>query len=337
MAPDTRLPSSSLFTVNPAGDARYPRRNRPALHRPSPVAQLGLHARRAFRRSGHGAKRLGDGFYEQRLVREQVAQLTGQRFLDGYADDEARYLALLDNAATYARAWNLLPGLALSAEQMAGLTSDIVWLVDEAVTLPDGRLTHALVPRLYVRVREGDLDGNGSLISADALDIALSGDLQNNATLAGRSVVSLSAENVKNLGGRIRGTDVGIKAGQDLSIEGGRIEATDRLAVLAGRDLNIATTTRSTATAQGNYTGIDRIAGLYITGSTAAGELIAAAGRDLGLTAATVENAGQGSTVLSAGRDLQSRHRHHHPPPGNRLGRQQLPQGRQQPGNWHHP
>ncbi|MBP7790532.1 MAG: hemagglutinin repeat-containing protein [Zoogloea sp.] len=304
VAPDTRLPSSSLFTVNPAGDARYlvetdPRftDRRQWLSSDYMLSALSVDPATV-------QKRLGDGFYEQRLVREQVAQLTGRRFLDGYADDEAQYLALLDNAATYARAWNLLPGLALSAEQMAGLTSDIVWLVDEAVTLPDGRLTHALVPRLYVRVREGDLDGNGSLISADALDIALSGDLQNNATLAGRSVVSLSAENVKNLGGRIRGTDVGIRAGQDLSIEGGRIEATDRLAVLAGRDLNIATTTRSTATAQGNYTGIDRIAGLYITGSTAAGELIAAAGRDLGLTAATVENAGQGSTVLSAGRDL---------------------------------
>ena len=36
-------------------------------------------------------KRLGDGFYEQRLVREQIAQLTGRRFLDGHATDEAQY------------------------------------------------------------------------------------------------------------------------------------------------------------------------------------------------------------------------------------------------------
>ena len=218
VAPDTRLPSSSLFTVNPAGDARYLVETDPRFT-----------DRRQWLSSDYmlGAlsvdpatvqKRLGDGFYEQRLVREQVAQLTGRRFLDGYADDEAQYLALLDNAATYARAWNLLPGLALSAEQMAGLTSDIVWLVDEAVTLPDGRLTHALVPRLYVRVREGDLDGNGSLISADALDIALSGDLQNNATLAGRSVVSLSAENVKNLGGRIRAESEGPGKGTTMRI-----------------------------------------------------------------------------------------------------------------------
>ena len=50
-------------------------------------------------------KRLGDGFYEQRLVREQVAQLTGRRFLEGYASDEAQYQALLNNAATVASAF----------------------------------------------------------------------------------------------------------------------------------------------------------------------------------------------------------------------------------------
>ncbi|WP_368902051.1 hypothetical protein, partial [Escherichia coli] len=32
-------------------------------------------------------KRLGDGFYEQKLVRDQIGQLTGRRFLDSYADD----------------------------------------------------------------------------------------------------------------------------------------------------------------------------------------------------------------------------------------------------------
>jgi large exoprotein involved in heme utilization and adhesion len=34
-------------------------------------------------------KRLGDGYYEQRLIREQVIALTGQRYLDGYTSDEA--------------------------------------------------------------------------------------------------------------------------------------------------------------------------------------------------------------------------------------------------------
>ncbi|MDO3569614.1 hypothetical protein Q3O95_24975, partial [Ralstonia pseudosolanacearum] len=43
-----------------------------------------------------------DSFYEQKLVREQVAQLTGRRFLDGYSSDEAQYRALIDNGVTYA-------------------------------------------------------------------------------------------------------------------------------------------------------------------------------------------------------------------------------------------
>ena len=59
-------------------------------------------------------KRLGDGFYEQRLVREQVAQLTGRRFLDGHANDEAQYQALMTSALTQLQYLQLSPGIALS-------------------------------------------------------------------------------------------------------------------------------------------------------------------------------------------------------------------------------
>jgi filamentous hemagglutinin len=41
--------------------------------------------------------RLGDGIYEQQLVREQVAQLTGHRFLGNYTSDEQEYQALMDS------------------------------------------------------------------------------------------------------------------------------------------------------------------------------------------------------------------------------------------------
>ncbi|MEI8363095.1 MAG: hypothetical protein WCG35_07730, partial [Betaproteobacteria bacterium] len=47
-------------------------------------------------------KRLGDGFYEQKLVREQIAQLTGRRFLTGYSNDETEYQALMVNGVTEA-------------------------------------------------------------------------------------------------------------------------------------------------------------------------------------------------------------------------------------------
>ena len=79
-------------------------------------------------------KRLGDGYYEQKLVREQIGQLTGRRFLTGYRSDEDQFRALMNAGALFAQQFGLRPGVALSAEQMAQLTSDIEWLVAVSYT-----------------------------------------------------------------------------------------------------------------------------------------------------------------------------------------------------------
>jgi large exoprotein involved in heme utilization and adhesion len=84
---------------------------------------------------------------------------------------------------------------------MAQLTSDIVWLVEQTVTLPDGSTQQALVPQVYVRVRPGDIDGSGALLSADATVIKSKGDMVNTGTIAGRSLVAINAENVRTSGG----------------------------------------------------------------------------------------------------------------------------------------
>lgn len=248
-------------------------------------------------------KRLGDGFYEQKLIREQVAQLTGRRFLEGHADDEAQYLALIDSAVTLAQAWQLVPGVALSAEQMAQLTSDIVWLVEREVTLADGTTTLALVPQVYVRVREGDLDGHGALLAGQTLQLDLSGDLVNSGSLGARGVATISAENIDNLGGRIQANAVDLQARSDLNNLGGLISAGDNLSVTAGRDLNLIANRQTTRSEQGSREMVSRIAGLFV--SKPAGQLLAAAGRDLRLQAAQVVNSGEGGqTLLAAGRDV---------------------------------
>ena len=72
-------------------------------------------------------KRLGDGSYEQRLVREQVAQLTSYRYLKGFHDDLTECQALMNAGETFAQRYQLTPGIALTAAQMAQLISDIVW------------------------------------------------------------------------------------------------------------------------------------------------------------------------------------------------------------------
>lgn len=252
-------------------------------------------------------KRLGDGFYEQQRVRDQIGQLTGRRFLEGYADDEAQYRALLEAGATYAKAWNLRPGVALSAAQMAQLTSDIVWLVERDVTLADGSTTRALVPQVYVRVKPGDIDGNGTLLAASAIDLNLTGDLVNAGTIAGRAVVRLTGENLRNLGGRITGDAVALNARTDIDNTGGTLDAGSALQLMAGRDLNVVSTTHSDARQAGrsdfSRTSLDRVAGLYVTNP--GGILLASAGRDASLTAARVVNSGKdGQTAIVAGRDL---------------------------------
>ncbi|TPT73692.1 filamentous hemagglutinin N-terminal domain-containing protein [Acinetobacter baumannii] len=213
-------------------------------------------------------KRLGDGFYEQRMVQDQIANLTGYRFLEGYASDEEQYKALMNNGVTFAKQYGLRPGIALSAAQIAQLTSDIVWLVEKDVTLQDGTKTRALVPQVYVKARVGDLKGDGSLLTGNSVNFKLNGDLLNGSTIAGREAVQITANNINNLMGRIQGNTVDITTKKDLNNIGGQISAKEAMAVKVGGNLKIETTIRTSTTQVGDFgsstTGVDRVAGLYV-------------------------------------------------------------------------
>ncbi|MES2833012.1 MAG: hemagglutinin repeat-containing protein [Pseudomonadota bacterium] len=247
--------------------------------------------------------RLGDGFYEQRLVREQLGDLTGRRFFAGYSNDETQYRALLNNGVTAARALQLKPGIGLSAEQMGQLTSDIVWLVENTVTLPNGTTRRVLVPQLYVMAKPGDIDGSGSLISGESLNINATGDITNNGILAGRNGVTLTADNINNVGGRIAAVDVDLLARLDVNNLGGQIDGVDRVAIEAGRDVNISSETRSTKNEQGSRTVLSRLAAVYTTGAD--GRMSTRAGRDININGAQLINAGEnGQTALVAGQNI---------------------------------
>ncbi|EJZ2567753.1 S-layer family protein, partial [Escherichia coli] len=156
--PDTRLPDSSLFKTNPAVNVPYLVETDPRFT--NQKMWLGSdYMQKAFSQNGDNMlKRLGDGFYEQRLIREQVVSLTGQRYLDGYGSDEEQFKALMDAGIVFGKQYNLKPGVALTAEQMALLTGDIVWLVNTTVTLPDGSTQTVQVPQVYARVKPGDVN-----------------------------------------------------------------------------------------------------------------------------------------------------------------------------------
>ena len=241
-------------------------------------------------------KRLGDGFYEQRLVREQIAQLTGRRFLDGHATDEAQYQALMTSALTQVSDLQLIPGVALSAEQMAQLTSDIVWLVEQTVTLPDGTVTQALAPQVYIRPQTEDMQPTTGLMAGNTVTMNLTANVTNEGTIAGRDIVELNADNINNLGGQIVADSTLLKAKNDINNIGGQVIAGDAMLLDADNDINLRSTTQSSKQREGassfSRTNIDRVAGLYLSNPDAI--LVASAGNDVNLMAASIVNQGEG-------------------------------------------
>ena len=301
--PSFKLPNSSLYQINGSPTAHYLVQTDPAFTRYKTWLSSDYISSRLALDPNVTQKRLGDGFYEQQLIREQVAQLTGQRFLGNYTSDQQQYQALMDSGLTFAQTYNLRPGVALSAAQVALLTSDIVWLEQQTVNLPDGSTTQALVPRVYAAIRDGDLAPSGALLAGNTVSINTSGDVNNSGTIAGRKLVQIGANNITNQIGSISGGTVRLTAVQDINNIGGSIGADNNLLLNAGRDINVASTTQSSAGSAAGYTfsqtGVDRVATLYTRGP---GILLASAGNNINLTAAQVSSGGD--IQMSAGNNL---------------------------------
>ncbi|HHW4670342.1 MAG TPA: two-partner secretion domain-containing protein, partial [Xylella fastidiosa subsp. multiplex] len=259
------LPNNSLFTIHPDTATLITTDPRFTLGRPYTSADSQLHAL-----GDHDTlhKRLGDGYYEQRLIREQIAQLTGRRRLDGYTDDDHQYRALLDAGLTVAKQHQLRPGIALSADQMAQLTSDIVWLVQQDVHLPDGTTTGALVPRLYLRPRTGDLTPDGALLAAASTTINAH-TLTNTGTIDARDLININTHTMDQQGGRLTADAINIHTTGDFTNLGGQFTAGDFLKVHAQGNF-VASSTLRDATTQGtrhhSVTELDQQAGFTVTG-----------------------------------------------------------------------
>ncbi|MDN2714552.1 hemagglutinin repeat-containing protein [Janthinobacterium sp. SUN120] len=306
-----QIPNASLYKVSSAPSSRYLVETDPRFASYREWTGSDYLLNQVKNDPSVTQKRLGDGFYEQRLVREQVAELTGQRFVGDYTSDEQQYKALMDQGVAFAKQWDLRPGIALTAEQMAGLTSDIVWLVEQDVVLADGSTQKVLAPQVYVRVREGDIDGQGGLLAGKEVNLNLEGDLTNSGTIAGRTIVKLNAENIDNLGGRITGDAISAHARNDLNNISGTISANSELQVSAGRDINVKTSTLTSSGGDGknsfSRTTLDNLAGLYVTGNGTAGSgnLLVSAGRDVTIAGASVVNTDAGGGIgIAAGRDI---------------------------------
>lgn len=305
VGPNTRIPDNSLFKSHPESNSPYLVETDPRFTNQKLWMSSDYMMQAFITDPNNIQKRLGDGFYEQRLIREQVVALTGQRYLGGTSSDEEQYKMLMDNGIAFGQKWGLKPGVALTPEQMSALTSDIVWMVTQTVQLPDGSTQQVLVPQVYAKVKPGDLDGSGALLAGKNVNLNLSGDLTNSGRISAKESTQILANNINNLGGIISGNDVALQARTDINNVGGNIKGGDSLLAMAGRDINVTTTTRSTTSVGGDFgrTSVDRIGSLSV--SNDGGFLGVQAGRDVNLTGAQIANSGSDSqTTIVAGNNL---------------------------------
>ena len=239
-------------------------------------------------------KRLGDGFYEQQLINEQIVSATGKQYLEGYTDNEAEYKALLEAGIAFGKAFKLAPGIALSKEQMEAITTDMVWLETKTVVV-EGKAQQVLYPKVYLAKQPAkSMDAMGGIISGKAIVSHTNTDMLNQGIMTADTIV-LGANAVQNTG-RIDGRKVTIKASQDV-INPGNIHGDKRVTINAGRDINVGT-------------HVDKLEHHDIVGRQGTigigekGDLVLSAKRDVNLKGAIVHTGDNSKATIEAGQNI---------------------------------
>ena len=228
-------------------------------------------------------KRLGDGYFEQQFVLQQIGTLTGKKYLGDYGSDMEQFAALMNAGAVVAEAMDLKVGVALTAEQMASLTTDIVWLVEEVV---NGE--KVLVPEVFLaQVRSEDLRPDGALIVGGEVELYSKQDIKNMGNIKSDGTVALRAENVSNKGD-IASENLTVKAEKNITNSGTMRAKVDAM-------LQAENITNEAATSETQYRELNQKK-LEATGSISAGQ---------NLTLEAGKNITNKGANLTAGKDLQ--------------------------------
>ncbi|BAQ36686.1 filamentous hemagglutinin [Pseudomonas aeruginosa] len=188
-------------------------------------------------------------------------------------------------------------GVGLSAEQMAALTHDIVWLEEVEV---NGE--KVLAPVVYLAQAEGRLAPNGALIQGRDVKLVSGGDLHNVGTLRARNDLSATADNLDNSGLIEAGKRLDLLAGDSIrNRQGGVIAGRDvSLTALTGDVINERSVTRYDSALDGRTW--ERSFADSAARVEAANSLNVQAGRDIANLGGVLQS--RGDLSLDAGRDV---------------------------------
>lgn len=268
----TTIPNNGLFRQQTAPDSPFLVVTDPRFANKSNFLSSDYLLQRVGYDPSQVMKRLGDGYYEQQVVTQQLLALTGRQSLQG-DDAMAQYQALMNNGVKVAEDFHLVPGVALTPSQIAALQQDIVWLVSETVQTADGPQT-VWVPQVYLANTTVRVSGDGAVIAGGNLQLS-TGSLSNAANLFADKALSIDTGSFLHQGGDIRADTINVQAdnislstnlqdalrqasmnarelslsGGDISLQGAKLSATESLSLSASNSLNI-TTARSITTGE---------------------------------------------------------------------------------------
>ena len=293
------LPTESLYRIHPESTANYVVETDPQFTNKKAFLSSDYMYQEMKTKPENIEKRLGDGLYEQTLVRNQIVSGTGYRFLDGYTDDESQFKALMDAGIVYAKQHGIVPGVALTAEQAASLTSDMVWLVKDVVMV-EGKPVEVIYPKVYLKQSHGlQLHTDGTLISANTLIMNAKDSIRNEGVIQGKTVVLASNQDIIN-SGHINADKVGLQSDRTI-YQQGQIVGRDAVELQAKEDITFSNSIAHLT----NQDVIHKTAGIAVTGDT--GVMIVSAGNDVNLGGATIEALGkEGAITITAGHDINS-------------------------------
>ena len=273
-------------------------------------------------------KRLGDGYYEQQLVMQEIMRQTGKSRLQSGLSAEEQYRQLMDAGISVTKSQSIVLGRGLTEAEQKNLKEDVVLLVSKSVVLPNGKTETVLVPTLYLAPNTKRVEGGANLqaqsinLSVDTMhnsgsivadkDVTLTGNSihNDNGLIKGNTATVTSNDEVRNTQGTIMANDtVSVYAKKDVVNEGGTItqtNATGSTKVVAGRDVinkgvqyeagNSKVEWNSSNNRRETITGVDqgRIGG--------AGQTTVVAGRDVSMEAGIVSS--DVNTTVTAGRNV---------------------------------
>lgn len=262
------IPKGGLFRPDTAPNAPYLIETNPAFTSQTSfissdyyLQQLGLNPQTTERR-------LGDGLYEQQLVQNQITSLTGKAVLGPYADTQSMYEALMASGASLAKSLNLPLGMALSPDQVAALTTNVIIMQTEVV---DGQ--SVLVPVVYL-AKASQQDMNGPLIAATDIDLQNAQTFNNSGTVQASNTLSIQGQQINNAFGTLQsGGLMSLTTAGNVDLTSATVNA-GSLALNAGGNLilNTAVNTVNQVSATGatrTTTTLGPIANLNVAGDAA--------------------------------------------------------------------